>query len=378
MPYKKVIFVTAGVAGRASEELWWRTAVNLAKQHFAISASVSAWPPSHPCIASLEAAGVRVWSRPKRYSLWNRGWHYIFHKGKRRTVCEVEKLLRAGHPNLVVFSAVLALPPLELLELCIDRRLPFVTIANGCSERDWPDDPYAERYRTAFTAARRCYFVSRANLKLTEKQIGSELPNAEVIWSQYNVGFNSSPPWPTHGPASEMRLACVGRLDPPSKGQDILLEALASSAWENRPWHLTLYGEGSKGESLERLTARLGLSDRVTFAGYAAVEKIWSSNEVLVMPSRHEGLPLAMIEAMLCGRPVVATDVGGNSEILVDGVTGILVDVPTVASVRQGLERLWENRRNLQNMGRAGAERIRSLAPEDPIRVFSEKIRNLI
>jgi glycosyltransferase involved in cell wall biosynthesis len=96
------------------------------------------------------------------------------------------------------------------------------------------------------------------------------------------------------------------------------------------------------------------------------------------MPSRHEGLPLAMVEAMLCGRPVLATDVAGHSEIIADGVTGFLVGPPTVAAVAQGLERLWMSRADLETMGKASAKRIRELVPPDPIRVFSEKIKDLM
>lgn len=57
------------------------------------------------------------------------------------------------------------------------------------------------------------------------------------------------------------------------------------------------------------------------------------------MPSRFEGLPLAMVEAMLCARPVVATDVAGHAEIIEDGVTGFLADAPTAGSMAAALER---------------------------------------
>jgi glycosyltransferase involved in cell wall biosynthesis len=286
--------------------------------------------------------------------------------------------MRGEAPKLVIFSTGFSFPPIELLELCIANDLPFVTIANGNYEELWPNDDIAERYQKALPLALRCYFVSKASLQLTEKQIGCDLPNAEVVWSQYNVDFNSSPAWPRSKLDGELLLACVGRLHPPHKGQDILLEALATSAWANRHWHMRLYGDGPMRKSLESLTARLGLSDRVTFAGHVPVDEIWSANQVLVMPSRAEGLPLAMIEAMLCGRPVVATDVGGNSEIIVDGVTGFLAGAPAVATLAHGLERLWTDRANLENMGRAGAKRIREIAPADPIKVFSEKIKALI
>ena len=370
-----VFFISTMGAGDACEELWSRTAVDLARRGIPVSASVAGWSPDHWRVQYLRAAGVHVQLRPARYALWNRAWYHVFSRGKSKAFIEVEKLLREELPKLVVFSEGFAYPPIELIELCVSKDLPFVTIANGNYEEAWPYDADAARYRNAFAVALRCYFVSRATQGMTEKHIGCELSNGEVVWSQYNVDFQASPAWPKD---EELRLACVARLDPPTKGQDILLEALADPVWTSRAWHLSLYGEGPRRNSLERLTTRLRLSDRVTFVGHAPIENIWSANQVLVLPSRYEGLPLVIVEAMLCGRPVLATDVGGNSEIVVDGVTGFLAAAPTVGSVAQGLERLWANRADLESMGKAGANRIRGLVPANPIHVFSEKIEHLI
>jgi glycosyltransferase involved in cell wall biosynthesis len=129
--------------------------------------------------------------------------------------------------------------------------------------------------------------------------------------------------------------------------------------------------------TLERLAARLGLSDRIVFAGFKSVEEIWAANHVLVMPSRYEGLPLAMVEAMLCARPVVATDVAGHGEIVEDGVTGFLAEAPTAASMAAALERFWERRSEAEAIGKAGAQRIRQLLPRDPVRLFTEKLKHL-
>jgi len=96
------------------------------------------------------------------------------------------------------------------------------------------------------------------------------------------------------------------------------------------------------------------------------------------LPSRYEGLPLVIVEAMLCGRPVVATNVAGHSEVIEDGVVGFLADAPTVASIANALERLWERRSEAEQMGKAAAVRIRQLVPPDPIKVFSGKIKKLL
>jgi glycosyltransferase involved in cell wall biosynthesis len=223
----------------------------------------------------------------------------------------------------------------------------------------------------------RCYFVSEANRRLAEKQIGTKLVNAEILSNPFNVQFNASPSWPS-GEAGELRLACVGRLHPPSKGQDILLEALAGYPWDTRQWRLTLYGEGRCIEGLRRLTANLGLAARVEFAGFVGnIEDVWAAHHVLTLPSRFEGLPMAMVEAMLCGRPVIATDVGGHSEVIEDGVTGFLAKAATVDAFRNALEEAWQRRFDLRKMGELAAMRIRQLIPDNPIKVFSERIMKI-
>ena len=239
-------------------------------------------------------------------------------------------------------------------------------------------DDLAQRYREVLPAALRCYFVSKANLSLAEKQIGARLSNAEIVWNPFNINYDVVPAWPTLGRESEIRFACIGRLHPPSKGQDILFEALAGKPWLDRPWRLCLYGEGPMRQGLVRLAKHLGISDRVMFEGYRPVEQIWASNHVLVMPSRYEGLPLAIVEAMLCGRPVVATDVAGNAEVVEDGLTGFLADAPTVGSVARALERFWGQRHQAEEIGNAGARRIRQLVSPDPARVFAQKLKQLI
>jgi glycosyltransferase involved in cell wall biosynthesis len=376
MSNRSILFVSTTTGWESCEELWSQAAVDLVRQGFTVSASVVETTPLHPRIQDLKAAGVNVKTRPARYSLWKRAWHHVFLRGKAKVAMEINKLLRNKPPKLVVFSEGNTYTPIEMIELCVSKNIPFIAISHKNWEGFWQPDDYAERYHNALRGARRWYFVSKENLHLTEMQLGFDLPNAEVVRNPFNTDYRSSLAWPVAGLKEELRLASVARLDPGQKGQDILLEALASPAWENRSWHLTLYGGGEMRRSLERLAARFGLSARVTFAGHvASVEGIWVSNHVLVMPSRYEGLPLAMVEAMLCGRPVLATDVAGHSEVIVDGVTGFLAGPPTVATIAQALERLWDNRANLENMGNAGAKRIREIVPADPGRVFAEKLK---
>jgi len=380
MTSQNIIFVSTmfGSPWGGSEELWSRAALDLAAQGFRVSASVIKWSPLHPRVRYLQARGVELWSRPLQYSLSKYPAHWLASWNRETAEYALARLIAARPPALVVLSSGSAFPPIELLELCVARRVPFITIGQANRERDWCCDDLAERYRVALAAALRCFFVSQANLLLAEKQFGTKFTNAEVVWNPVNVALDASPPWAHLGIGGELRFACVGRLHPPSKGQDILLEALATPEWKARPWRLYLYGDGPMRQVIQLLASSLGLSKHVEFAGFAAVEDIWAANHVLVMPSRFEGLPLAMVEAMLCARPVVATDVAGHSDILEDGVTGFLADAPTVRAMGIALERFWKRRDEAEAIGRAGEGRIRAIMPPDPVRTFSEKLKGLV
>ena len=361
-----------------SEELWARAALELVGKGFAVSANVTQFSPLHPKMHELQARGVDLWLRPSWYSLRKHPWRWYRGRHGGPFLHELRRLLDARRPSLVVFSEGNALPPIELLELCIARGVPFCTITQANKEAVWYSDEVAYRYRRALAEARRCFFVSVGNRTLSEKQIGAKYVNAEIVRNPFNVDWDISLPWPSIGPTGEWRFASVGRLYPAAKGQDLLLEALASPLWRDRRWRLSFYGDGETRYSLEWLAGKLGISNRVLFAGFAAVGDIWANNHLLIMPSRFEGLPLAMVEAMLCARPVVATDVAGHKEVIDEGLSGFLADAPTPNSLAAALERFWERREEAEKIGQTAAVRIRHLIPRDPARVFSERLQELL
>jgi glycosyltransferase involved in cell wall biosynthesis len=377
---QRIAFVSTmdGYSWGGSEELWSRAALQLLRLGFSISASVPEWRPLHGRVQHLRKQGVNIWLRPKSYPNWKRAWHRTAYRDLNPIAVEVDKMISVTKPRLVVLSSGFAYPPIDLIELCVKKRIPFVTIGQANYDTIWMDDDSAARYRPGLSAAARCYFVSKSNLRLAEKQIGCQLYNAEVVWNPFNVDYHASPSWPKLGPHGGLRLACVARLDPPAKGQDILFEVLTAPQWASRPWHLYLYGEGPMRNVLERLAQSSGLSDRVVFAGQKTVEEIWASNHVLVMPSRAEGMPLAMVEAMLCARPVIATDVASISEIVEDGITGFLADAPAVPRLANAMERFWESRARMEEIGKNGAKRIRRLVPPDPAGIFTGKLRAVL
>jgi glycosyltransferase involved in cell wall biosynthesis len=125
-------------------------------------------------------------------------------------------------------------------------------------------------------------------------------------------------------------------------------------------------------ESLARL---LGLTTRVTFAGHVgSVQEIWDTHHMIAQPSRNEGMPLSLVEALMCGRPALATDVAGHVELLTDGQNGFIAEAATVSHIGAALERAWSHRQNWEQMGRIAYDRIRSDIPQDPAGDFAAMI----
>lgn len=120
-------------------------------------------------------------------------------------------------------------------------------------------------------------------------------------------------------------LTSLGRLSP-EKGQQDLLEALAQVRREGGNFTAVFAGDGPDRASLERQAAQAGLLDRVLFVGHVSPPNpVLEETDLLVLPSHTEGLPNAVLEALLMDVPVLATAVGGTPEILEDGVTGRMV-----------------------------------------------------
>ena len=120
--------------------------------------------------------------------------------------------------------------------------------------------------------------------------------------------------------ADDRLVACaVGRLSH-EKGQDVLLSAFGRIASRVPTLHLAFAGDGPDHDALLAQTRTLGLESRVHFLGHQRdVARVYAASDLLVLPSRSEGMPNVLLEAMSLGLPVVATSVGGVPEVARDG-----------------------------------------------------------
>ena len=144
------------------------------------------------------------------------------------------------------------------------------------------------------------------------------------------------------------------------KGADVFLRAAASVSSQSPDTRFVLVGEGPDRAALERSIADLGLDGRVTMLGRREdMPSVYASLDAMVSASRQEGLPIAILEGMASGLPLVATTVGEVPTVVVDGRTGILVPPEDPARLADAMIQLLRDPARRTQMGAAGRQLIR-------------------
>jgi glycosyltransferase involved in cell wall biosynthesis len=204
--------------------------------------------------------------------------------------------------------------------------LPTLCIADGSDVNEWPKKYSRWQYARGIlnNKASAIIYVSEA-LRQTGKANGLSPRSDAVIHNSVNTHVFQ--PNPDKREDNGFSILAVGRMTP-VKGYPVLLEAFAEfTRCLEKPTCLTIVGDGLLRPALEAQAAELGIASQVRFIGAVAPEQVpayYQASDLFCLPSFSEGLPCVAVEAMACGKPVVASNVGGVSEV-VDDQSGIMV-----------------------------------------------------
>ena len=190
--------------------------------------------------------------------------------------------------------------------------------------------------------------VGVAAARQVERQIGLASGSLRVIESAVPE-FSAQRP---NGNRPRPLVGTTARLVD-QKGLDVLLRALPAVPGTD----VEIVGDGPERAALEALAGELGISARVRFVGWSDRAREWLGRwDVFVLPSRFEGLPLSILEAMLAELPVVATDVGSTREAVRDQVTGRLVAAGDPDALAEALRDVLSDPQRARALGLAGRE----------------------
>jgi len=162
-------------------------------------------------------------------------------------------------------------------------------------------------------------------------------------------------------PPSARLVAVFSRLNP-MKGVEYFLDAASIVAERFPDVRFLVAGDGGSRKELEDRARRLGLEARIVFTGFRSdVRELLSEAAISVLPSLSEGTSNTLLESMAAGLPVVATQVGGNPEVIEDGVSGLLVPPRDSAEIAAAVGRLLEDEGFARRLGQAGMRRVSEL-----------------
>jgi len=171
-------------------------------------------------------------------------------------------------------------------------------------------------------------------------------------------GVNPEKFFPHQRKWDEPHLLFIGRVVY-QKGLDILFQALGDLL--DIPWQLTIVGDGPEHHNLVDMTHRLGIQERTKFVGWKHNSELvafyqWAT--IFVNPSRHEGMPNAVLEAMAMGLPVIASKISGNEELVIPGENGVLVPPDNPDALARALKDLIFDPEKCAQMGAASRKKV--------------------
>lgn len=343
-----------------SEVLWTRTARLLHDIGHTVEIAVYERNNLHLVLDSLKNRGIKFHflkslAKIQNSSLWKKGLYSL--RRKIYPDFNISTLINRKFDCIVVSQADTFEASLnnDFYALLSKSKSKYYLISQLNYEHSVLSGGEIGRSREIFGKAEKIVFVSQRNKEVAERQIARKISNAIIIDNPFNINDFSYMDFPCV--SQTIKFASVARLDVKFKAQDLLFRVMASEKWKNREWELHLFGQGKDKDYIEKLTRFYGIEKQVKFRGHICnIRRIWEECHILVLPSIAEGKPLALEEAMICGRPAVVTDVGGNTELIQDNITGIVAKAPTFVLIDEAMERAWQNRRQWEKMGKSAHE----------------------
>jgi glycosyltransferase involved in cell wall biosynthesis len=160
-------------------------------------------------------------------------------------------------------------------------------------------------------------------------------------------------------PNPKVKILFIGRLIPRKGFQRVVVALPRVRELATRPFEVEVVGTGALRVQLDTAAEKQGVSELIKYVGtvpYDQLEKAYQYADIFVLTSLSEGMPSVILEAMGCGLPVIASDVGGNNELITEGVNGYLIHGDDVETLAQRLAALVNDDGLRQNMGEAGRE----------------------
>jgi glycosyltransferase involved in cell wall biosynthesis len=361
----------SGLPWGGSEELWCRAASELLERGHEVYFNSIDWPTVAAPLQRLINHGAHGHFRSRRRL--GRTMTQVLQKLRITKVKHLSWLKRC-RPDLVLISFSCHTDDPQIATTCRLLNIPYAILLQAAGPHSWMDLRRLDEYRGAYIEAKRCFFVSNENRQLVESNLSLDLPRSEIVDNPFTVSVDAAPKW--FAPVPHWKLACVARVHYITKAQDLIIRVMRKPKWRARPLQVTLWGSDNGNlNQFRRALDAYGLHRQLTYGGISSdIEQLWSEHHGLLLPSRSEGNALSLVEAMMCGRVPITTNVGRAAELIDDNDSGFIAPAATAELLDEALERAWSRREDWRAMGQRAAHAIRSRHSLHPARDLADRI----
>ena len=376
-----IIFTSIEIGWGGSEELWFETALHLRRDGYRVTLIKKDIDARHPRIITLQQHGVqfkslkvRAFSKVHAFCIrfFPNTYQQFFPPFTPTLFNQLQ--LATKHfiqlkPDIILFNQGMNVDGLLFAQIAAKMGIPYMTLSHKAVDFFWPIHNELDAFRIALTHSLENCYVSKHNIDLTTRQMSMPIPRASLV---YNPIVKRNYPVPYPKTSNNYHLICVGRLHLIDKGQDLLLQILSSDKWKSRSLNITFVGSGPDEYVLKQLTLFYGLTN-IRFEPYRSHDMMWQDAHGLILPSRSEGLPLVVLEAMSAGRMVISTYAGGSAE-WINEERGYIAQ-SNVHDLENILDQAWQQRDDWEQIGLNGYQHFMNHYPNNAALLFSNKIK---
>ena len=347
-----------------SEEIWYRAALYLAKKNYKVGICCFNWPGKEERLQQLTNAGCELFLLPGRKET-----NTLIRKFKLR------KKLRAvpfkNYERVIVNQGGwkdVVHGPFKKLNFHLP---PYSLLFHNYDENDLLTGYKKKLFSDWVQSAEQNIGDAGRIFSIIKKSIGMDVPNQQVLFNPitFEIPENSTPF--VTSPENKLVFTMLAELDIKRKAQDQLINTLAKDKWKDRNFELNFYGNGKDHSYLESLILEKGLSSKIFLRGFTKnVQEALAGSHVLLQLTHFDAMPIAVTEALAVSRAVIVSDVGDMPLWVKNDLNGWVAPQATINSIDIVLEKAWEKRTELEEMGKESFKIFKQKYPSDPIGFF--------
>lgn len=369
---QSIFYISTNSQWSGSEILWYLSALALKKDGYKI---ITATKYHHTSIKELNAPHFDLNNRYTKKSILEKITYKLFNLSTPK-IDLLNLFIRDIRPSFIIISQGNNIEALEIALLAIENNIPYIILTQLVSEVHYLgiNNYNLFQLQKIYLSSKKNYFVSYNNLELNNLMLGMELPNSEIVKNPCQIKSTVKTNYPSNLPF--YNIGIVGRVEFFHKGFDFLIKIAKNDKWKNRSVRFNIYGDGPHIELLRFLINNYDLHNIIIRGHTTNISDVWNTNHILFMPSRMEGQALALLEAMMCSRAAIVTNVGGVKELLNDD-SAFIAEECSYTSIEATLDKAWEAKEIWEKMGENAKKALHNYYSQGgfPVDSFNTKIK---